>query len=132
MYYAGMRIIVPRRILAGALLLAILTGGSALAAGAYFSGIPDLPVMPGLTEDVASGVVFDKPEGRIVGMVATGGIARARVLDYYRGALPQLGWRPAGDSRFRRDGEILRLEFSGDAGGLTVRFRISPEPDSGQ
>lgn len=132
MYYAGMRIIVPRRILAGAFLLAILAAGSPLAAEGYFSGIPDLPVMPGLAEDVAAGVVFDKPAGRIVGMVATGGISRARVLDYYRDALPQLGWKPAGESRFRRDGEILRLEFFGDAGGLTVHFRLSPEPDSRQ
>lgn len=131
-----MRITVPRRILAGAFLSALLAviplPGPGASAGGYFSGIPDLPVMPGLTEDVAAGVVFDNPEGRIVGMVATGAIARARVLDYYSGALPQLGWKSVGQRRFRRDGEILRIEFDGEADGLTVRFRLSPERDAKQ
>ena len=54
------------------------------------------------------------------------GGAPAAVLDYYRGALPQLGWQPAGEARFRRETERLRIEFIGNADRLTVRFVVSP------
>lgn len=97
------------------------------AAGeAYFDEIPDLPVMPVLIADPDAGIVFDTPAGRIVSVFATGKVAPAAVLDYYGGALPQLGWRPAGEARFHRETERLRIEFIENADGLTVRFVLSP------
>jgi len=101
------------------------------AGGAYFDEIPDLPIMPVLTADPGAGVVFDTPAGRIVSVFAKGKVAPASVLDYYGGALPQLGWQPDGKARFRRETERLRIEFidnaDGDyADGLTVRFVLSP------
>ncbi len=103
-------------------LLALTAAGEA-----YFDEIPDLPIMPTLAADPGAGVVFDTPAGRIVTVFATGKVAPASVLDYYGGALPQLGWRPAGKARFRRESERLRIEFVENADGLTVRFVLSPE-----
>ena len=107
-------------------LLALTAAGEA-----YFDEIPDLPIMPVLTADPGAGVVFDTPAGRIISVVAKGKVAPASVLDYYGGALPQLGWQPAGEARFRRETERLRIDFidnadGDDADGLTVRFMLSP------
>jgi hypothetical protein len=96
------------------------------AGDGFFGEIPDLPVMPVLTADPGAGVVFDTPAGRIVSVFATGTVARAAVLDYYGGTLPQLGWRPDGAARFRRESERLRIEFIETPDGLTVRFVLSP------
>jgi hypothetical protein len=97
----------------------------------FVSGMEDLPLMAGLREVPASSIVFDTPQGRIVETFATGRVARAKVLEFYARTLPQLGWRAAGDAVFRREGEILTLEFpgefpSGNAGTLTVRFALAP------
>ncbi len=94
---------------------------------AYFDEIPDLPIMPALTADPGAGVVFGTPAGRIVSVFAKGKVAPGAVLDYYGGALPQLGWQPAGKARFRRESERLRIEFIEDSDGLTVRFVLSPQ-----
>lgn len=97
------------------------------AANGFFSTVPDLPVMPGMTEIADAGVIFDKPEGRIVAMYAKGKLAPRAVLGFYADTLPQLGWRAAGDRSFRRDGELLRLEFIDHAGEVTVKFSLSPD-----
>ncbi len=109
--------------------IALLTIGliaPAAAGETYFDEIPDLPIMPLLTADPDAGVVFDTPSGRIVSVFAKGRVASGAVLDYYGGALPQLGWRPDGKARFRREAERLRIEFIETADGLTVRFVLSP------
>src|SRR3546814_11270477 len=57
-------------------------GGAAAQDGAgsgYVAGIPDLPLMPGLKELPDSGLVFDKPGGRIeIGRAS----CRERVCQY--------------------------------------------------
>ena len=92
----------------------------------YFDEIPDLPLMPALTMDPGAGLVFDTPAGRIVSVYAKGKVAPASVLKFYGGALPQLGWHPAGKARFSREAERLHIEFIYNSGVLTVRFMLSP------
>jgi len=99
----------------------------AAAESAFFDEIPDLPIMPVLTADPGSSAVFDTPAGRIVSVFAKGNVAPASVLDYYGGALPQLGWQPEAKARFRRETEQLRIEFIDNEDGLTVRFVLSPQ-----
>src|SRR5690349_268518 len=106
-------------------------GPPAAAGPAYVDGIDDLPLMPGLVPLADQSVVFDKPGGRIVQAVATGRLSAAAVRSFYADAAPQLGWQPAGDGRFTRDGELLRIELVGGqaapAGPLTVRFVLIPQ-----
>ena len=92
----------------------------------YFDEIPDLPLMPALTADPGTGVVFDTPAGRIVSVYAKGKVAPASVLKFYGGALPQLGWHPDGKARFSRETERLHIEFKYKSGVLIVRFMLSP------
>jgi hypothetical protein len=120
-----------RRLLA-ALTAALVLGGSAVPgpraqAQGYMVEVEDLPLMPGLAEVEGAGVVFDKPDGRIVEAFAQGRVTREAVLAFYRRALPQLGWRTGGGAAFRRDGETLSLDFLDGGGALIVRFTLVPQ-----
>ena len=92
----------------------------------YFDEIPDLPLMPALTVNPGASVVFDTPAGRIVSVLAKGKVAPTSVLDFYHGALPQLGWHPTGKARFSRETERLHIEFIYKSGVQIVRFMLSP------
>ena len=93
----------------------------------YVAGIPDLPLMPGLDALPDSGVVFDKPGGRIVEAFAEGGVKPNAVIAFYDQTLPQLGWEREASGAYLRDGERLKLDFSEQAGRITVHFRLLPE-----
>lgn len=112
--------------------LGILFVAEALAdEPAYLSSVTDLPLPPGMTEDVEAGLVFDKPEGRIVEALARGAIEKSDVAGFYRAALPELGWRKLADdasaSRWQRGDEILRVDIVDGGDPLVVRFSIAPK-----
>ena len=91
-----------RRIFAIAATLTVVLLAGVAATGAaerFFAGIEDLPVMPGLEQMRDAGVSFDKPEGRIVEVAASGKVSRRAVAEFYRAVLPRLGWRAAGTGR---------------------------------
>lgn len=119
-----------RLVLAALLSLAVLPAAGAVRAqenGAYVAGIPDLPLMPGLATLPDSGLVFDKPGGRIVEAFAEGRVAPQSVLGFYDRTLPQLGWQREELGAYLREGERLRLDVSEEAGRVTVHFRLFPQ-----
>ena len=110
---------------------AVLFAGQVVAADPeYLTAVADLPLAPGLVEEVGAGISFDKPEGRIVEAVARGDVAPADIMAFYRAALPGLGWRSlvdgASGSRWQRGGEILSVEIIDSRNPLVVRFSIAP------
>ena len=120
-----------RRHLFAALLAALALVGAGAAptraqVQSYIAEVEDLPLMPGLAEVEGAGVVFDKPDGRIVEAYAQGEVARGSVLAFYRKTLPQLGWRAVGAARFQREDETLSLDFLDAGGALIVRFSLVP------
>jgi hypothetical protein len=122
----------PFRFLAVALLAGLLGFGTAVPAGAqtqeaYVEGIPDLPLMPGLKSLPDSGVVFDKPGGRIVEAFAEGSVTPQSIFAFYDQTLPQLGWQREKLGAYLREGERLRLDLSQDAQGVTVHFKLFPQ-----
>ena len=100
-------------------------------ADGYVAGIPDLPLMPGLKALPDSGLVFDKPGGRIVEAFAVrdsgSRMTLQSVIAFYDKTLPQLGWRREAPGAYLREGERLKLDLSEDAQGLTVHFRLFPQ-----
>ncbi|MGY9107428.1 MAG: hypothetical protein ACKVG0_13055 [Alphaproteobacteria bacterium] len=78
-----------------------LWSSTSARAGEFLSGFDDVPVMRGL--------------------------AQQSVQQFYSSTLPQLGWEQLGDQEFSRDGERLRLGYSGQDGNLTVRFTLTPK-----
>ncbi len=111
-----------------ALLFLALAAGPAQAAD-FVAGTEDLPLMPGLAAVAGTSLVFDKPEGRIVEAEAHGALPRAKVADFYAATLPQLGWAAAGSDRWQREGEVLRIDYGGRDGDLTVGFTLSPQQE---
>ncbi len=97
------------------------------ATGSFLAGLDDLPLTPGLREIKDAGVVFDKPEGRIVEAYAEGRLSVAKVRSFYAATLPQLGWRAEGAGRYRREGEVLSIGIRAAGKGLTVHFFLSPD-----
>lgn len=95
--------------------------------GDYVEGIPDLPLMPGLKAVPESGLVFDKPAGRIVQAFAEGSMTMQSVMTFYDETLPQLGWQRAGAGDYLREGERLKLDLSQTARGVTVQFQLFPQ-----
>lgn len=122
----------PRRhpkvvaLLAALALLGVCAAPARAQLHSYIAEVEDLPLMPGLAEVEGAGVIFDKPDGRIVEAYAQGEVARDAVLAFYRQTLPQLGWRAAGAAAFRREGEALSLDFLDGGGALIVRFTLVP------
>ena len=123
------------------LALAVLVVGLGFGPGAswgaeavptFVAGIDDVPLMPGLEEVEDSELVFDTPEGRIVGAMATGDATPEAIAAFYAAALPAFGWRQEAPHLFRRDGEDLTLEFAPDeapAGrprASVVKFSLRP------
>ena len=108
------------------IILTTSIGADAAARDVFFSLIEDLPVMPGLSEDVEAGMVFDKPEGRIVTAVAQGRVPKDAPTRYYDEVLPQLGWQKQSGGDWRRDEETLRAAISEDAGTVRLTITISP------
>jgi hypothetical protein len=106
----------------------ILFAGPARAAE-FVTGTEDVPLMPGLVAQDGA-VVFDKPEGRIVEAEARGKLARGKVVEFYDSTLPQLGWTMLGSESWRREGEVLRIDFGGSDGELTVDFSLSPQRET--
>lgn len=122
--------------------LALLSGGLSAEeraaeerAAGYLDAVEDMPLMEGLHETGDGGVVFDKPNGRIIRTVATGNVAPASVRHFYVETLPQLGWKRQKKLElikdllvFRREGERLEIQTVPETGGATeVRFSIEPE-----
>jgi hypothetical protein len=111
-----------------ALILILCLFASGMQAGErYVPGFEALPLMKGLEVEPGSAVAFDKPGGRIVEAAATGNVPAARIRSWYREALPQLGWQPAGEGLFRREGEMLSLAVSREGSGARVAFRLYPQ-----
>jgi hypothetical protein len=114
------------------LLMAALAAPHMAQATGFLSMLRDVPLAEGLVELPEAGIVFDKPQGRIVQMTATHhqGVTQKALMAFYSRSLPNLGWQARNmDKRsangvltFARQGEILRLTFSADL----VIFDLTP------
>lgn len=96
----------------------------------YLSALPDFPLMPGLSEQEETSVIFDKPGGRIVEAVFGGEALPAAVRDYYLAALPALGWQIESRAEkglvFTREEERLVLTIAREGNKTLVRLALEP------
>jgi len=112
--------------LAATLSMALMLPGS-VAADGFVADMEDVPLLTGLIEQPGTGLVFDKPGGRLVESYASGALKPASVMTFYETTLPQLGWQHLGELTFSRDGEILRIDMVPDDKQTIVRFVLVPE-----
>ncbi len=93
----------------------------------FFQTLQDVPAMQGLSEIEDYALVFDKPEGRIVEMVAQiEGASVENVRKYYALALPQLGWALSKPDNYTRGTEHLQMNFEQKEHKNFVRFTVEP------
>ena len=93
----------------------------------FFSQLTDIPVMPGLYELADQAVVFDKPEGRIVTVMAVSETENVNDINaFYNTALPQLGWTRVRDGVFARQDETLLVGVEAENALSVVKLMVSP------
>ncbi len=117
--------------IAGALCaLFLLASPAAQAEQGYLEYLPDVPLMDGMGELEDYSFMFDKAEGRVIETAAFVAVSsESEVMDFYAGALPQLGWVPISRDRFLRNGEQLIVKSEKVEGGVLARFWLSPKQD---
>lgn len=101
----------------------------------YLDAVEDMPLMEGLRETGDGGIIFDKPNGRIVRSIAEGKVGVVAARSFYANTLPQLGWVRQEKLEliadllvFDRENERLEIEIVPQLGGITqVRFAIEPK-----
>lgn len=94
---------------------------------AYFSVLPDIPLMPKMRELEDQAVVFDKAEGQLV--EAVGFLSASKpdeVRRFYDSALLSLGWKALKNGAFQRNGEFLQMKTEVQSKGVLVRFQLAP------
>ncbi len=96
------------------------------AADTFVYGFEDLPLMSELSQVPGNSVLFDTPQGRIIQATAIGNVSAAEVTKFYAETLPQLGWNSVSAQEFKREGEVLMLEFATLETGLEVKFLVEP------
>ena len=96
------------------------------AADTFVYGFEDLPLMSALSQVPGNSVLFDTQQGRIVQATAIGAVSPSEVTKFYAETLPQLGWSVVSAQEFKREGEVLMLEFTPLDSGLEVRFLVEP------
>ncbi len=93
----------------------------------FFSALKDVPLMQGLSELPEHAVVFDKPEGQIVEVVAyMGTVSRDALVQFYDVALPQFGWSKTTQGVFFRRNEFLAISFERIGEREIVKIMVRP------
>ncbi len=115
--------------LLGVCWLAPATGA---AETAFFSDLPNIPLIEGFEERSAEAFNFDTPAGRIVEAEAMGPGEPAALLLFYSQVLRELGWINHDQNDYVRDGELLSIEVSEanetDRNGPLLRVRLYLRP----
>ena len=94
---------------------------------AFLETLSDVPLMPGLQEIPDQGVVFDKPEGRIVESAAiTESVDAGSISAFYNKTLPELGWKRTGSDTYVRGDETLEIAVVDLSRSRIVRFTVNP------
>ena len=89
--------------------------------------------MAGLAEVRGSTLVFSKPQGRIVEVIAEGveneEINKEKILAFYKQTLPQLGWILTGKFSWERESEQLFIKVSFEGKNLRAEFVLLPKSE---
>ncbi len=94
----------------------------------YSEEIDDLPIMAGYEILDQETVYFDKPDGRIIVLMAfhPQGKLSEDVQGFYKKSLPQLGWQLQKSGYFQRGKELLKIEPLVKEDGHYIRFTLMP------
>lgn len=102
------------------------------AAANFVEGMEDVPLMDGLSQITQDDISFGNEETRLLEAYLTSRrIKFAKVANFYKESLPQLGWIYQGNRSnsllFDRDGETLEIVRE-SAKPLVVRITVKTKP----
>ena len=93
----------------------------------FVLGINDLPIFNEMKNMPESLVVFDTNEGRFVKTQISGNETLANATLYYSEILPNLGWEKIEDKKFKREKELLKVNYHKKDGLLYITFSVLPK-----
>lgn len=94
----------------------------------YFTVLPDVPLMPLMTELEEHSFSFDKAEGRVVEAVGFLSASTPKdAVDFYSDTLKSLGWKATNINTFRRNNENIVITTKRVSRGLRVKLRLFPQ-----
>jgi len=91
----------------------------------YSRLVEDLPLTDNMQERPQDFLSFDNPREKIVQLSAETQESVAEVLNFYKTALPQLGWYPMTDYLYKREKEELKIDITQRGGYTFVFFTIT-------
>jgi len=94
----------------------------------FIDGLEDIPLMPGLEQNLDKTISFGNEEARFIEVYLTSSkVGFKKVEVFYKESLPQLGWVYQGTDNnviiFYRDGESLTFQKESDK-PLKIRITI--------
>lgn len=111
------------------LIIGLVFSWSAGAQGiVYFSVLDDLPLPPGMTENLDESIDYDSGGVRIAQAQAAGpqGLLPHKITDFYAETLPALGWDETGPGTYRRGEETLTFTVTQSQNNPVLTIRLGP------
>lgn len=108
----------------------MLCHGHLSAQNAFFDDLGDVPKMQNMQYIDEGLIVFDSPFGRFIELFVLSADDNQRIINYYQQALPALGWQQQSATQFKRNHELLVMDFfktSHKPSHIIVRFTLSPQ-----
>ena len=96
----------------------------------FINILGDVPLMTGLNVDYDSVLIFDKPEGRFIELIAVMDQKTNPhdVQSYYQRSLPMLGWQKIATRHYQREQDILTFSFKQNENNWITEFILKPTP----
>ncbi len=110
------------------MLTCLVLGYAHTLTAAFLPGTEDIPLMDGLTVSEDGAFDFDTPGGQILNVTATGTKTPEQIQSFYAETLTALGWRETGRNgvtEYQRDGDILQVSITSEAGETTASFSLT-------
>jgi hypothetical protein len=92
----------------------------------FVEGIDDLPIFGNMKNNNESLVVFDTNEGRFIKIEIYGEAKLEQAKNFYNNILPNLGWIEEKSNAFKREKEILTINYEENKKNLVIVFKILP------
>ena len=92
----------------------------------FVEGIDDLPIFENMKNNKESLVIFDTNEGRFVKTEIYGKVKLEKAKIFYKKILPNLGWKEEEPDYFKREKEILIINYKENKKNLLIVFKILP------
>lgn len=94
--------------------------------GQFFNTRPDLPIPPGMQENLDLSVDYEVGPARISEVVANGRMSVNTITQFYADTLPMLGWQMTRTQIYIREQEQLEIVMTPKGDQIEVKLTLTP------